>query len=702
MRCISVIALAAVASLAEACGPYPYDKTDIWFFSVTEETPANAGGTKQENLRLWQRETSPGIPLADIEEIVYGNFDAVSWEEGEVADSIRSNKFYQWLRSHQATEIQEFLTFAKRVERARAEKCSPWYYPAEKAQAGGAPSGFAPLIEQCAEQYGSKLSVRYGLQMIRLLHASSQWEACVAAYNRWFGDVPDNHLMKRMAMDYVAGAWTRLGDVDKANRYFAMKGDINSLNGVDALEYLAEFNPSAYPMQEIEDRLGLNKEPGCRHGVYSEEQIQRSVLPAARKVVKAGKAGNIGEWEFLLAYLEGEYNNDYKAADKYIRQALAHGLPTQTGRDHARAYKMAIDGARGNVRSLLADLKWLENKMKHEADAYLWRQLTLGIVYRYWFPYFTEHKHLPMALLLSNYVENLCGPYDYTEERLLTAQEKEQMRTSRKEHNSVDFNGNFVRYIMTLKPQDLIDYKHCLNDSSELVTYLRAGGRNDDDFLNELIGTLYLQDCNYIGAVNWLSKVSPNYQYTLNTYKGGYLTRDPFAFTPESRQDTVESAKLFPQLRDKGAVKLNFATRMCQLERQMKYGKDEHAKTVAKVQYTLARYASFSSCWALTAYEDGWVYPHHDFPCVESNRWDRQRAEEERKQHLIAETVASIHDNETAAEVQYLLGNLKTIAKKYPDTATGQFLSTHCDNWKDWYPADKGKTNLWAILLPAK
>ena len=687
MKCINralcVMALAVVASIADACGPFTYGKTNLWFFSVTEGAPANTGGTKQENLRLWQQETSPGIPLADIEEIVYGNFNAVSWEEGEVPDSIRSNRFYQWLRSHQATGIQEFLTFAKRVERARAEKCSPWYYPAKKAQAGGA-SGFAPLIEYCADRQDGKLKARYGLQMMRLLHASSQWEECVAAFNRWFSDVPDNHLMKRMAMDYVAGAWTRLGDTDKANRYFAMKGDMNSLNGVDVLAYMAEVNPSAYPMQEIEARLGLNKEPGCRYEVYSEEQIQRSVLPAARKVVEAGKARNIGEWEFLLAYLEGEYNNDYEAADRYIRQALAHGLPTQTGRNHARAYKMAVDGARGNVMPLLADLKWLENKMRSGGDVYHWRQLALGIVYCYWFPYMTEHEHLPMALLLSNYAENLCGPYDYIEERLLTAQEKEQMRTSRGEHNRVDFSGNFVRYTMTLKPQDLIDYKLCLNDSSKLVTHLREGGRNDDDFLNELIGTLYLQECNYAGALNRLSKVSSGYQYTLNIYKGGYLTRDPFAFTPESRQDTVESAKPFPKLQNKGNIKLNFATRMYRLERQMKYGKDEHAKTVATVEYALARYASFSSCWALTAYEEGWIWPNHGYPVVESTRWERRNAEEERMKDIINETVASIDDKETAAEVQYLLGNLKTVAKKYPNTSTGQFLRSRCDHWKDW------------------
>ena len=490
--------------------------------------------------------------------------------------------------------------------------------------------------------------------------------------------------MKRMAMDYVAGAWTRLGDTDQANRYFAMKGDMNPLNGVDVLAYMAEVTPPpACPMQEIAARLGLNKEPGCRYGAYTEEQIQQSVLPAARKAVEAGKAGNIGEWEFLLACLEGEYNNDYEAADRNIRLALAHGLPTQTGRNHARTYKMAVDGARGNVKPPLADLKWLENKMRSGGDVYHWRQLALGIVYGYWFPYMTEHEHLPMALLLSNYVENLCGPYDYIEERLLTAQEKQQMRTSRKEHNRVDFNGNFVRYIMTLKPQDLIDYKLCLNDSSKLVTCLREGGRNDD-FLNELTGTLYLQECNYAGALNRLSKVSPGYQYTLNIYKGGYLIRKPFAFTPESRQDTVESAKPFPKPQNKGNIKLTFATRMYRWERQMTYGRDEHAKTVAKVEYALARYACFSSCRALTAYEEGWIGSNHGYPVVESTRWERRNAEEERMKDIINETVASIDDKETAAGVQYLLGHLKTIAKKYPNTSAGQFLSSRCDHWKDW------------------
>lgn len=684
-RLLSALVAMIISSVAYPCSFERLTKTYVSFFQITEEAPSRSSNTKTENLRLWQRETSQSIPLADIEEVVYGSFKAEVWGEDEVPDSIRDNKFYRWIRASKAVEIQEFLTLAKQVEKARAEKCSPWYYPAEKTN-GGIDSGFATLLEQCAGHENGKLKERYWLQMIRLFHASCQYEQCVMSFNQWFGNVPDSHLMKRMAMDYVAGAWTRLGDTDKANRYFAMNGDMNSLHGVDALAYMIEVNPSASViMQEIEEHLTCY-EPGYGFGRYSDERVRDYVLPMAYRVVREGKAHNMGEWEFLVAYIEGEYNNDYNTANQYIHRALAHGLPTQTGRDHARAYKMAVDGSRGNIQPLLADLKWLEDKVTNRH----WRHVMQGVVYGHWFEYLTAHNRLPMAILLSNYTDNFCaceGWWDDEDFRLLTAQEKNQMRTSRSELNEIDFNSPHVKLMMNVKPQNLIDYKNCLNDTSSLVAYLRDGGHNDDDFLNELIGTLYLHEGNYIGACNWLSKVSPNYQYTLNTFKEGYLTRDPFAFTSYSRANSKESKKHFPKLSDRATIKLTFASRMYRLEQQMKHAKDDDTKAIAAVEYALARYASFTSCWALTSYQYGYVYETGDcvYPDEMPHRWDGlEKSEEERMRNTISQALASIKSDDVAAEAQYLLGNLKTVAKKYPNTTTGKFLSTHCDNWKHW------------------
>lgn len=688
-RILMTLIAMTVSSAAYPCAHFCYTKDYIRLFRVSEEAP-DQDKTMRENLRLWRQETSADIPLADIKEIVYGPFSAETWKESMVADTIRSNKFYSWIRSHKATDVQEFLTIAKRVERLRAERCSPWYYPAHKSSAGNNDT-FASLIECCSAHKDGRLKARYGLQLIRLLHASCLYEECLTEFHKWFDDVPDNHLMKRMAMDYVAGAWTRLGDVDKANKYFAMKGDVNSLNRVDALTYMAEVNPSGYPMKVLENHLG-NFETIDN---YSDEHVKTRILPIVSKVVKESKAKNIGEWEYLMAYLQGEYNEDYEEANKYIHSALAHGLPTQTGRDYARAYKMAIDGARGNTDSLLSDLKWIEEKVRNE-DYNLeigdWYGIMVAIVYSYWFSYLTEHDQLSMAMLLGNYAEHL---YIYSEiERdrkdSLSAQEKAQMRQSRDER-SIDFNGIVYEFMMTRRAHELINYKHFLNSNSKLIAYLRDEGRNDDDYLNEMIGTLYLQECNYAEAIEWLSKVSPDYQYTLNTYKDGFLARNPFAFTKEGG----------PVLKDKENIKLNFAKEMYSIERQMRFADDRNERAVAKVKYTLGRYASFSTCWALTAYQKGFLYkPHRFYPDIAINkgkpregyccittvepRWEREALEESRMHDEIEKILSGHYDKETEAEIHYLLGNLKTVAKRYPDTSIGQFLSEHCDHWKDW------------------
>lgn len=650
-RLLVTIITIAVSSIAYPCFDPTYGKDFVKFFQVTDDTSTVSDNTRTANLRLWQQQTSEDITLTAIEEIVYGDFDAESWNERKVSDSIRKNSFYKWIRNNKATDIQNFLTLAKRVERCRADKCSPWYYPAKKTN-GSIDCSFATLIEQCSEYKNGRLHERYGLQMIRLLHASCQYEECVAAFNEYFNSVPDDNLMKRMAMSYVAGAWTRLGDTDKANKYFAMNGDMKSLNGVDPFVYMVEVNPVAVSMHEMEHLIWRSQIDLPLRG-KGKEYVKDTILNVAYKVLRTGKAQNVGDWEFLVAYIEGEFNGNYNAANQHINSALSHKFSTLRGRDHARAYKMAVDGHMGHFESLLDDLKWLESIAELD-DSHHWRDVMDGIVYGHWFEYLIEHNHLPMAILLSNYV------------------------------NSYVTFGLMVN----LKPQDIIDYKNFLDNTSSTVAYLRERGCNDDDYLNEIIGTLYMREGNYIEAYNWLSKVSPDYQNALKIYKNGYLKRDPFAFTPASRTDSTECKKAFPKLRDTTNIKLHFAAEMCRLEQEMKHAENSNDRALSTIKYALARYASFTTCWALTSYAygiveiEGCVVP--DKMSVLFYNWDIGSKEKELMHDMVADALASIKDDVVAAEAQYLLGNLKTVARKYPDTPTGKFLSTHCDNWKDW------------------
>ena len=84
--------------------------------------------------------------------------------------------------------------------------------------------------------------------------------------------------------------------------------------------------------------------------------------------------------------------------------------------------------------------------------------------------------NIPCALALAavSPVACACGPY--TPDK---AGEKERMHTDTSIYSEADFGGCLVSFSTTLKAQDLIDYKHCLNDNSKLVAYLRDGGRND-------------------------------------------------------------------------------------------------------------------------------------------------------------------------------------------------------------------------------
>ena len=69
-QAVSAAVLCAAASAA-ACGPYyPIIPTPDYFISGNSQKSI-ADNDREENLRLWQEQTSTLIPLTDIENAVY-------------------------------------------------------------------------------------------------------------------------------------------------------------------------------------------------------------------------------------------------------------------------------------------------------------------------------------------------------------------------------------------------------------------------------------------------------------------------------------------------------------------------------------------------------------------------------------------------------------------------------------------------------
>ena len=40
--------------------------------------------------------------------------------------------------------------------------------------------------------------------------------------------------------------------------------------------------------------------------------------------------------------------------------------------------------------------------------------------------------------------------------------------------------------------------------------------------------------------------------------------------------------------------------------------------------------------------------------------------------------------DEARAKAQYMLGNMKTVVKRYGNTAAARKIKTSCDNWRSW------------------
>ena len=692
------MACMASAVCALACGPFEERDYQPLFFHVSSDgLPCWARMQKEENLLLWQAYASGQIPVKEIEAVVYGNaYNDIIFSGKAKGQKAPANRFLAWMLADGTGQPLEFIRTAKEVEKKRKEQTSPWYYPESKVdREPGTDAAFEQLKKKCLSAKGTALHDRYGLQLVRCFFASGQYAKCDSVFSDWFAGIPDDNLMKRMANSYAAGCWARLGDRDRANRWFAARGEIASITGEDALQYMVKMNPSDPElMRYIQNKINNIYWDG-RTGFIADK-----LLPLAYRVLDMADLKNRGDWEFLVAVIEGECNGDFSKARKLIRLALSHGLTTSEGANHARAYRMLVDGHFGDSTHLLDDLLWLETLMGDmDADGSHWDDRLRYVVYRHWFPALEAKGDKCLAMLLGNYTDHV---YRYMTS---TAKAIKTVRMSETDLNEYDYGSSSFEYMNEQTSDDLIAYKAYLGSASPLVAHLRDIGRNDDDFISEAIGTVSMRERNYARAAEWLRKVSDRYERTLNVYKLGYLKRDPFDFRTLELLDSCDElaartlGKDVAMLADTVHVKLNYAGRMLELEREMNGDPDPDKRAIAKIKYAWAFGNSAGRCWALTAYRKGY---YDDDLCrsfipyiVERSYEYYDRLEHDAdsiKRSMIDEALTQLVSDEAKAEAHYMLGNLKTIACRYASTETARKVRSRCDNWKDWLTDGTGRS----------
>lgn len=704
----SLILIAVCAIESYACGPYNPIIPTPEFFGLAGPHKNMSEYEREENLRLWQSLTSERIPLDDIEEVVYRDplnrfYDYTGYNPPKT-----ENLFYIYLKNSSDGEITDLLGTAKILEERWREIRSPWYYPRNRDHTGDT-GDFYDIIERCKSYDGERLKDRYALQVTRALFASRDYAGCIEYSDSAFADFPDSNLMKRMAQRYAAGCWNRLGDKNRADSIFAKAGDIWSLSVEAPVKYMAERNPNALQLIDYV------------RGNATDTTFMQEVRPIVVQLLNNNKVTCRADWNFVMAYIDNEFNNNTSVARQRIHKALKEKFSSDELESLARTYKMKLDALVGDLSNLLADLKWLEKKTDVLIpDAEEWIRRCKNIIYVDWVPMLWDKKDYSSAILLCAYADNLApseqwheawtnvGWHVYwTPTQVLNIS---AMRESEEYANHIDYGSLSFQLMGSLSSAQLAStYNHILTNTP-LYTFLRSKARTDKDYYYELIGTLALREEKYGRAITYLSKVSEHYLKTMNIDKGGYLDRDPFSpypsrwevYTPSyagAEPWEFESQAMSHTIRSNPNAKLDFARKMQEYKRQMTNGNTSDERGLARMMYAIGRRNSFEECWALTQYwrggctgifepdlqywEDDFAQKRYAFLYDYEETVGHKATEKIYNEELNA-ALAMLVTDEAKAKAQYTLNNLVTIVKYYGDTSIGQYIKTSCDNWQSW------------------
>ena len=93
---------------------------------------------------------------------------------------------------------------------------------------------------------------------------------------------------------------------------------------------------------------------------------------------------------------------------------------------------------------------------------------------------------------------------------------------------------------------------------------------------------------------------------------------------------------------------------------------------------------SLGNCWALSFY--GLSSGDYDEDYSPNSLFLRaQKKGFDRAEMLYATALSICRDKETAAQINLMLGNGKTVAKKYKTTQTAEYVRGHCDTYVDYH-----------------
>ncbi len=682
---LAVAALLCSASGAWACDPFAiwddsfFEPLPKFHFYQEDEDMTYVNSLQAENVGLWKRLTSRELPDSAVVEGVYKiKLDSL---RSAFASGQSGNAFLQWINDHEATELRDFLLLAKELEELRMDRVSPWYYPTDKNgydEAAGERAKFDSILNRCDSHRRGPLSDRYALQAVRALMSMGEYQRCVELYQSRIVKLPASNLFRRMAEGYIAGCYARMGETQRANKMYAQVGDFVSLQSDDRFEAMARSCPESCAF-----KIRLNSCIG-----YADTAEHMRYYRMADIALRSPKVKHRGDWLYLKAYIEYHYLNNTPSALRLTREAMACTFSMPQMRDDARLFLLSSTPGYSLSSS---EIKWMTDHNTFSP----WRRAISDL----W-----QSGQKTKALLVAN--------YDVT---------PDENRTDYYGHDHYTWANAGFQLLLSCKASDVIAYRReLLHPTMALTRALKSGIRCDDDYLCDIIGTLYLREGRYVEAAKWLERVGLDYQKQMNLYRGKYLSYNPWEYysiyedkwnhpwshysanyyhhTPlygRGTEPTVMKSQV-SYLKSQDNAKLNFAREMARLETVMKTDPDPDARTLARMRHAIGRYNSLNTCWALTQYWLGSTnqrgYAEMFYYVDRNDRNIRYIIDTPREltglqdwyAKELTECLKALTDPELQAQAHLILRNYRTLAKHYHSTQVGREVASRCDGWADW------------------
>lgn len=424
-----------------------------------------------------------------------------------------------------------------------------------------------------------------------------------------------------------------------------------------------------------------------------------------------------GMWQYGLAYLY-YLDKDKRTSSKWLSQA-EKSKNTPFISESVRALRFLLDAGHANNSSqyqakLLNDIQWLDECMLRDArfDAemnwqfnnkmnwsfYYWQDVARKVLLGEICPRIEKAGNTKLALQLANYatnrvfqIEPLYEAYHYgwkdkeDSESYSVIIPIDTYRNTWSGLNWFDYSNQFFEWINGVSAASAAEYAaNILNPKSQLDKFLNERSYVDTDYIDEIVGTLYLREMNYDKAVEWLSKVSKGYQERTNIAKEGYFKLDPFQYQFDKKHYITSSDD----------YKLRFAQEMTHLERMMNSDVEPNRKAHAKIRYAIGLRNSFGKCWYLTEYGYGLGYePGNDY---RHWRWFTSSDREGFKGNafaqkaykkvdvIMSQAISEFTDPEQAAQAQLEMMNFATLMKQYPKSQAAERIRGRCDNYYDY------------------